>query len=72
MSLQTTAALCVAAGLEPAIYPLPMIRRGPGPIVVDEAPWLFIVHDLIRARCRRAVFKPAQSWSQDFTQITMS
>ena len=30
MSLQTTAALRVAAGLEPAIYPLPMIRRGPG------------------------------------------
>jgi peptide/nickel transport system substrate-binding protein len=43
-------------------------------IVVDEAPWLFIVHDLNpRAMSKRVTgFRPAQSWYQDFTQITMS
>jgi len=43
-------------------------------IVVDEAPWLFIVHDLNpRALSKKVLgFKPAQSWSQDFTQITMA
>jgi ABC-type transport system substrate-binding protein len=43
-------------------------------IVVDEAPWLFIVHDLNPRAMNKKVtgFKPAQSWSQDFTQITMS
>jgi ABC-type transport system substrate-binding protein len=43
-------------------------------IVVDEAPWLFIVHDLNpRAMSKKVTgFKPAQSWYQDFTQITMS
>jgi peptide/nickel transport system substrate-binding protein len=42
-------------------------------IVVDEAPWLFIVHDLNpRAMSKKvAGFRPAQSWYQDFTQITM-
>jgi peptide/nickel transport system substrate-binding protein len=43
-------------------------------IVVDEAAWLFICHDLNpRAMSKRVRnFRPAQSWSQDFTQITMS
>jgi peptide/nickel transport system substrate-binding protein len=43
-------------------------------IVVDEAPWLFIVHDLNPRAMSKKVrnFKPAQSWSQDFTQITMA
>ncbi len=42
-------------------------------LVVDEAPWLFIVHDQNpRAMSRRVKnFRPAQSWYQDFTQITM-
>ncbi|MBN8898821.1 MAG: ABC transporter substrate-binding protein, partial [Rhodospirillales bacterium] len=43
-------------------------------IVVDEAPWLFIVHDLNpRAMSKKVTgFNPAQSWYQDFTQISMS
>ena len=43
-------------------------------IVVDEAAWLFIVHDLNPRAMNKKVtgFKPAQSWSQDFTQITMA
>jgi ABC-type transport system substrate-binding protein len=43
-------------------------------IVVDEAPWLFIVHDLNpRALSKKVVgFSPAQSWSQDFTTISMA
>ena len=43
-------------------------------LVVDGAPWLFIVHDLNpRAMSKRVQnFHPAQSWYQDFTQITMS
>ena len=43
-------------------------------IVVDEAPWLFIVHDLNPRAMSKKVqgFKPAQSWSQDFTQISMA
>ena len=42
-------------------------------ILVDDAAWLFICHDLNpRAMSRRVQnFRPAQSWSQDFTQITM-
>jgi peptide/nickel transport system substrate-binding protein len=42
-------------------------------IIVDEAPWLFIVHDLNpRALSKRVQnFRPAQSWYQDFTHITM-
>jgi ABC-type transport system substrate-binding protein len=42
-------------------------------IVVDEAPWLFIVHDLNpRAMSKKVTgFRPAQSLYQDFTQITM-
>ena len=42
-------------------------------ILVDEAAWLYICHDLNpRAMSKRVQgFKPAQSWSQDFTQITM-
>ena len=43
-------------------------------IVVDEAPWLFIVHDLNpRALSPKVTgFHPAQSWNQDFTQISMA
>ena len=43
-------------------------------MVVDGAPWLFIVHDLNpRALSKKVTgFKPAQSWSQDFTQISMT
>ncbi|MDR3529684.1 MAG: ABC transporter substrate-binding protein [Rhodopila sp.] len=43
-------------------------------IIVDEAPWLFIVHDLNPRAMSKKVsgFKPAQSWYQDFTQISMA
>ncbi len=43
-------------------------------ILVDEAAWLFICHDLNPRAMSKHVkdFRPAQSWSQDFTQITMS
>jgi len=42
-------------------------------ILVDEAAWLFICHDLNpRAMSKRVLnFHPAQSWSQDFTHIEM-
>jgi ABC-type transport system substrate-binding protein len=42
-------------------------------IVVDEAPWLFIVHDLNPRAMSSHVkgFQPAQSWYQDFTQVTV-
>jgi peptide/nickel transport system substrate-binding protein len=42
-------------------------------ILVDEAAWLFICHDLNPRAMSKKVqnFKPAQSWSQDFTHITM-
>jgi peptide/nickel transport system substrate-binding protein len=42
-------------------------------ILVDEAAWLFICHDLNpRAMTKRVQnFRPAQSWSQDFTRISM-
>ena len=43
-------------------------------MVVDGAPWLFIVHDLNpRAMSKKVTgFRPAQSWYQDFTQIVMA
>lgn len=43
-------------------------------IIVDQAPWLFIVHDLNpRALAKKVTgFRPAQSWYQDFTQISMT
>jgi ABC-type transport system substrate-binding protein len=43
-------------------------------IIVDEAPWLFIVHDLNpRAMSKKVVdFQPAQSWSQDFTKVRIA
>jgi peptide/nickel transport system substrate-binding protein len=43
-------------------------------MVVDEAPWLFIVHDLNpRAMSKKVTgFHPAQSWYQDFTRISMT
>jgi ABC-type transport system substrate-binding protein len=42
-------------------------------IVVDQAPWLFIIHDLNPRGLAKKVknFKPAQSWYQDFTQVTI-
>ena len=42
-------------------------------LVVDEAAWLFVVHDLNPRAMSAKVkgFKPAQSWSQDFTQVTV-
>jgi peptide/nickel transport system substrate-binding protein len=43
-------------------------------VLVDQAAWLFICHDLNpRAMSKRVRnFRPAQSWSQDFTHITMA
>ncbi len=43
-------------------------------IIVDEAPWLFIVHDLNPRAMSKKVkgFEPAQSWYQDFTQVTLA
>jgi peptide/nickel transport system substrate-binding protein len=42
-------------------------------LVVDEAPWMWIVHDLNPRAMSSQVkgFRPAQSWSQDFTTIWM-
>jgi peptide/nickel transport system substrate-binding protein len=42
-------------------------------LVVDEAPWLFIVHDLNPRAMSKKVsgFTPVQSWCIDFTQISM-
>jgi ABC-type transport system substrate-binding protein len=42
-------------------------------VVVDEAAWLFIVHDLNpRAMSKKVTgFLPAQSWYQDFTQVSV-
>jgi peptide/nickel transport system substrate-binding protein len=42
-------------------------------IVVDDAAWLFMVHDLNPRAMSKHVhgFQPAQSWAQDFTHITM-
>lgn len=43
-------------------------------ILVEESPWLWVVHDLNpRAFAPKiAGFKPAQSWMQDFTTVTAS
>ncbi len=48
--------------------------QGAHSIIVDEAPWLFIVHDLNPRAMAANVkgFHPAQSWFQDLTQITMT
>jgi peptide/nickel transport system substrate-binding protein len=42
-------------------------------VLVDEAAWLYICHDLNPRAMSAKVqnFHPAQSWSQDFTHITM-
>ena len=42
-------------------------------LVVDEAPWVWIVHDLNPRAMSAKVkgFHPAQSWFQDFTSITI-
>ncbi len=41
--------------------------------VVDDAPWVFIVHDLNPRALSPKVkgFRQAQSWYQDFTQVTV-
>ncbi len=43
-------------------------------LIVDDAPWLFVVHDLNpRALSPRVKgFVQAQSWYQDFTQLTVA
>ncbi len=43
-------------------------------LVVDDAAWLFMVHDLNPRAMSKKVkgFQPAQSWAQDFTQISIS
>jgi ABC-type transport system substrate-binding protein len=43
-------------------------------ILVDEAAWLYIVHDLNPRALSPKVqgFVPAQSWFQDFTQVTVA
>jgi ABC-type transport system substrate-binding protein len=42
-------------------------------LIVDEAPWVWIVHDLNpRAMLAKVKgFRPAQSWFQDFTGVYM-
>jgi ABC-type transport system substrate-binding protein len=42
-------------------------------IMVDEAPWVFIVHDLNARAMSRSVrgFVQAQSWFQDLAPVTM-
>ncbi|MEP9380527.1 ABC transporter substrate-binding protein [Aquabacter sp. CN5-332] len=42
-------------------------------LIVDDAPWVFIVHDLNPRAMSSKVkgFKQAQSWYQDFTQVTV-
>jgi ABC-type transport system substrate-binding protein len=42
-------------------------------VIVDDAAWLFIMHDLNpRAMTKRVKrFVSAQSWLQDFTQVYM-
>jgi ABC-type transport system substrate-binding protein len=42
-------------------------------LVVDDAPWLFVVHDLNPRAMSPKVkgFVPAQSWYQDFTHVTV-
>jgi ABC-type transport system substrate-binding protein len=43
-------------------------------LVVDDAPWVFVVHDLNPRALSPKVkgFQQAQSWYQDFTQVTIS
>jgi peptide/nickel transport system substrate-binding protein len=42
-------------------------------LVIDEALWVWIVHDLNPGAMSAKVkgFHPAQSWSQDFAGISM-
>jgi hypothetical protein len=42
--------------------------------MVDQAPWLFIVHDLNPRAMSKKVqgFVPVQSWFVDFTQISIA
>jgi len=42
-------------------------------IVVDEAAWAFVVHDLNPRAMSLKVegFQPAQSWYRDFTKVTV-
>ncbi|WP_197424891.1 ABC transporter substrate-binding protein [Bordetella sp. N] len=43
-------------------------------ILVDESPWLYIVHDLNPRALAKNVsgFTPAQSWMQDFTPVVVA
>ena len=43
-------------------------------LIVDDAPWLFVVHDLNPRALSPKVkgFRQAQSWYQDFTQLSMA
>ena len=43
-------------------------------ILIEESPWLFIVHDLNPRAMAKTVsgFKPAQSWMQDFTPVSVA
>ena len=43
-------------------------------MVVDDTPWIFVVHDLnLRALSPRVKgFNQAQSWYQDFTQLSIA
>ena len=67
-------ALLKAAGYGPDRHVKAKIMISTHALVVDEAPWLFIVHDLNPRAMSPKVrgFQPAQSWSQDFTHITMA
>ncbi|QRG05574.1 ABC transporter substrate-binding protein [Xanthobacter dioxanivorans] len=42
-------------------------------LIVDDAPWVFVVHDLNPRALSPKVkgFRQAQSWYQDFTQVTV-
>ena len=57
-------------GLRPALHDQ---REQQRTIVVDDAAWAFIVHDLNPRAMSPKVkgFQPAQSWYQDFTKVTV-
>jgi peptide/nickel transport system substrate-binding protein len=56
---------------EPAVRD-PLIAEAHA-LVVDDAPWVFVVHDLNPRALSPKVkgFRQAQSWYQDFTQVTV-
>lgn len=63
---ETTRHCCIFTSLE-----LPGSSSASDPM--HEAPWVWIVHDLNPRAMSPHVkgFHPAQSWSQDFTSITI-